>query len=263
MLGDVDAEPGDGQAVQQNVPELTDADVAELDHPAEDSGETPALAALKPGGVDLDHAGRAEGLKVAVERADEHERHEHPTDAGHGDQTESDVQGDGTQGAESHGLLPAEAVGKQPVEKLADGVSAVATGVDRAVLLVGEVEGLGEFRRRNSEVSAAEVVGGVHQPEEKPVSSSAQAVSGGMGRNRLRDRRGGGMGRGGDGGNGRGRRLLRRVGVCISQPGLLHSSASPVIRSFDRGGLPVVHVTSPMPSHCQVPHKILDPGAGD
>ena len=68
----------DGEAGQQCRAEREDAEAAQVDHEAEDAGEPPALTVAEPGGVDLHHAGRAEGLQIAVHAADGDEQAKHP-----------------------------------------------------------------------------------------------------------------------------------------------------------------------------------------
>ena len=46
-------------------------ELARLNHEPENAGERAALGAVEPRGVDLDHAGRAEGLKISVHEPDE------------------------------------------------------------------------------------------------------------------------------------------------------------------------------------------------
>ena len=68
----------DRKAREQGWPESEDAKPSQIDHEAEDSGETSAFEMAEPGRIDLHHAWRAKGLEVAIHTANRDEQSEQP-----------------------------------------------------------------------------------------------------------------------------------------------------------------------------------------
>jgi hypothetical protein len=102
----------DGAPSQQQRAEVVDRNLPELNHQAEDAGETPALRARKPSGVDLDHARRAKRLGISVGPTNNDEQQKHAAGTGIGRQSKRHVQHDGQYRADGHGLLATQPVGE-------------------------------------------------------------------------------------------------------------------------------------------------------
>ena len=155
--------------------EHTDRHLPHLNHQTENAGKGSALAAIEPGGVDLDHAGRAEGLEISVHQPDQGEGAE---SAGEGSETENQVHRDRADGADEHGRAPPDAIAKQTVDQLPRAVGDRPRAQNSRDTGVIEAELLLHPGRGPAEVVAQHVEGGVHGAEDDPVQTAAGAEAG-------------------------------------------------------------------------------------
>jgi len=160
----------ESETCEERGAEGEDAEAAEVDHEAEDASETAPFGFDEPGGFDFGHAGRAEGLEVAVDAADGDEESE---DSPNGGGTEEEVHGDGAGSADEHGLFAADAVGEEAVEDLSEGVDEGRGENDFGHLGIGEMVLLGDGFVGDGEVVAAEIEAGVEEAEVTPVEAAA------------------------------------------------------------------------------------------
>ena len=109
----------EGKPGQNKRRKVVDGKLAGLDHKPENAGERPAFGAVEPGGVDFDHARRAERLKIAVQQPDERKGREGPGERG---EAVNEIERNRPQRADEHGRAAADAVGQQAIEQLAEAV---------------------------------------------------------------------------------------------------------------------------------------------
>src|SRR5262249_42713662 len=63
---------------QQCRAEIENAEATQIDHEAEDAGETPSFQPTEPGGINLDHARSPIGLQVTINSPNRHKEHQEP-----------------------------------------------------------------------------------------------------------------------------------------------------------------------------------------
>ena len=114
-----DGPRADGEPGQDKRRQVVDGELAGLNHETENAGERSAFGAVEPGGVDFDHARRAERLEIAVQQPDERKGREGPGKRG---KAVDEIERNRPHRADEHGRAAADAVGQQAVEQLAEAV---------------------------------------------------------------------------------------------------------------------------------------------
>ncbi len=155
--------------------EIVDRKLAQLNHEAKNAGERPALRPPEPGRVHFDHAGRAEGLHVAIHQPD---RGESCKSAGEGSKAEDQIDNDGSCGADQHGGLAANPVGKQTVHELSGPVSKRPGAQHSGNLESAEPKLRHHARSREPEIIPAHIKRGIEQSDDKPVQAPARTETG-------------------------------------------------------------------------------------
>ena len=166
--------PQDGESGQDHRSELGDGEPAELDHESEDAREFAAFVLAEPGGVDLDHARRAERLQKAVQHP---RQHENAQQAPQGGGAEHEIEDDGRERADGERLFPADAVGGQAVEHLPDRIGPEERGEHPAELVLGKTELVADGFVGERKIVAAKVKRGVGEADEAPVEAAPRAES--------------------------------------------------------------------------------------
>ena len=101
-------DPGaNSEAGENDRREIVDRDLAELNHEAENAGESPALCSAEPSGVHLHHPGRAERLKVTVHQPDRGESGEGPRERS---EAEDEIDRDRAGGSDDHRRFTADPI---------------------------------------------------------------------------------------------------------------------------------------------------------
>jgi hypothetical protein len=166
-----------GKACKNQRGQLTDGDLAQLDHKAIDAGERSTLIAIEPCRVDLDHARGAEGLEIPVHQPNQRERGECPRKRCKAiDQINDDRAG----GANQHRRASADTIRDETIDELAYPVSEGpgtqnARNLERTESVFRYHSGRGEPK-----IVPAHVVRGVHEPEADPIQATAGSKSPGI-----------------------------------------------------------------------------------
>lgn len=109
----------EGEASKDQGGNEADRDLPKLNHQSKDSGESPALLAGEPGGIDLHHSWAAKGLKPAIHQPDQGESHKGSCK---GCETEDEVDRDGSDGPDQEGGASADLIGQESVDELASAI---------------------------------------------------------------------------------------------------------------------------------------------